>query len=156
VEKKGEKSFEIGHMLGDLSNDLKDYGDCYIKRLLSAGPKNYGYEIIIRNPDGTQTSKIVRKLKGFTLDWKALEQASLESLKDLIDGRTASETIDQPDQILRTADLRLISKDGKKRLRYTFDKRVRAEDGSYLTWPWGTDHTAPETFVPLPNDYRPW
>lgn len=155
-EKIGEEVFKTGEFLGDLSDDMKSHGNCRIVKILAAGPKNYGYEIEINNDDGSKTTKVVRKLKGFTLNWKALEQASLTSLKDVIDRIKHSEVIDQPNQILRTKDLKIVTKNTKKTMNYTFDKRVRTNDNTYMTWPWGTVKNSPETIIPLPEDYRPW
>lgn len=43
---------EIGHHLGQMSNELEGYGvGSYIDRFVGAGPKNYGFRI--RKPDGT-------------------------------------------------------------------------------------------------------
>jgi len=142
-------------MLGDLTDDLKAHGDCRMTRIMSAGPKNYGYAVDIKHPDGSVTTKVTRKLKGFSLDWRSAEAASLENLKELIDGTKTVIKVDQPDQILRTKDFKVYSKDQVKRMGYTFDKRVRVPD-SYMTWPWGTDHNAPEVNLPLPLNYKPW
>jgi hypothetical protein len=79
----------------------------------------------------------------------------MQSLKELIDGLRHEEIIDQPDQLVRSANLDITSRDLKKKLHYTFDKRIR-EPNSYETRPWGTVLEAEETYVKLPDDYVPW
>jgi hypothetical protein len=151
-----ERPFQLGDLLGDLTDELESYGrGTSIKTFLSGGPKNYALELSVPESDGTTSSKIIRKLKGFNLKCADDGQASMQSLKELIDGLQREEVIDQPDQLVRAKNLDITTKDLKKRLHYTFDKRIR-EPNSYQTRPWGTVLEAEETYVKLPSDYVPW
>jgi len=49
----------IGNFLGEMTNELEEYGsNAYISEFVSAGPKNYGYEVTVPNEDPNQPPKI--------------------------------------------------------------------------------------------------
>jgi hypothetical protein len=80
VEKPGDAPIELGRFFGDLTDELADYGPgAEITRFVSNGPKNYGYEVRIANGE----RKVVRKLKGITLNATVETQLSLDKMEEL-------------------------------------------------------------------------
>jgi len=156
VQKKGEKLLPTGSQLGDLGNELEAYGPgTTISTYGSSGAKNYAYICKIKNSTGGYDYKEVRRLKGFTISHAVSKKTTLANLKDLIDGVRSEDKISLLDQIVRTKDYEIYTKDGSKILRNTFDKRIILKDGSYQSRPYGTVVSAPENKFILPEDYFP-
>jgi len=73
-----EYQVPIGSYLGDMTDELKDYGaGSYITKFASGGPKNYGF-IVKAGTDGKK-HKVV-KVKGFPLDYATSRQIRFKTL----------------------------------------------------------------------------
>jgi hypothetical protein len=75
--KEGEYSPSIGDYLGQMTDEIAEYGPgASIIKFVSGGPKNYAY--VVAKPDGTQHTVI--KAKGLRLHTSALDVLSFEEM----------------------------------------------------------------------------
>ena len=127
------KSIELGDYLGDWTDELE--GVNMVGTFCGAGPKNYSYE--------TDDGEFHTKIKGFTLNWDAVQKLNHDSMIDLIKRR--EEDIDKEDyqveynMITRNKTNKIIeSVKMKKQYNFCYDKRVIEEDGDSVdTYPVG-------------------
>ena len=85
VQRQGEQILKLGNYLGDLTNELEEYGaGAYIRRFVSGGPKNYGFEVV--KPDGCTVVKI--KAKGIRVDAQVLNVLTLEKMTEFVQAYT--------------------------------------------------------------------
>ena len=77
VEKRGQNLMQTGHFLGEMTDEVADYGEgAYIREFVSGGPKNYCYLVV--KPDGTIV--VVTKTKGIRADGEVLKTITLETM----------------------------------------------------------------------------
>ena len=76
--KSGQPLLQTGPLLGDLTLETRQ--DEVIKKAVFLGPKNYAY--VIRNKD-TGAERTVVKVKGITLNAKALQMLPFETLTEM-------------------------------------------------------------------------
>ena len=82
VEKKGENMLETGNFLGELTDEIADYGEgAYIREFVSGGPKNYAYEVV--KADGS--TSIVTKTKGIRTNGKVLQTLNLKTMVTFVE-----------------------------------------------------------------------
>ena len=123
----------IGCFLGDLTNELEEYGlGAYIDEFIGAGPKNYSMRI--RKPDGTTETKI--KIRGFTSSYQQAAHLNRKTLKRKVfeflrDGVSAPTTVVRP-KIERRPNREVVTVTRKKDYRIVYDKRRVMKDGSTL------------------------
>lgn len=133
-----EYKVPIGSFLGEMTNELKDYGaDSYIKEFVSAGPKNYAMKIYSTED---KHFKYVTKIRGFTLDSTASKRLNFKSLKNDVlqfvqQNDPEEKTLIFP-QIVRTVDRKVLSKMSKKKYRVVYDKRVVRKDATTVPYGW--------------------
>ena len=127
---------KIGAFLGDMTNELADYGEgAYIEEFVSGGPKNYAYRV--KKPDGTRESKI--KIRGFTLSHHTASHLNQQNLKKKVfkfvkEGLKLKTPVVFP-QISRTANREVVTQDVMKEYGVTYDKRWVL--GDFSTLPYG-------------------
>jgi hypothetical protein len=139
VQRDGEKELPCSNYLGGLANELEKFGNgAEIKEYISSGPKDYYLKIKLA--DGSL--KHIRKLKGISLKKNNEEETSGRTLKDLIDGKLDSITVDLIRKIQKTSGFEIYSVNSKKDLRMVYNKRARVD--AYRTIPWGTKQNEPE------------
>jgi hypothetical protein len=151
VQKKGEKIIRYEESLGGLTDEVhQEFGaGATITAFMSCGPKNYAYEVKLR--DGS--TKVIRKVKGISIKYNCLEETSMETLEKLITGELDQVEINVIRKIERAAGFQLFTSDSKKKLRMVYDKRARI---GVNTHPWGTKQGAAPV-VPNPNiDIPTW
>jgi len=134
---RDEYQVPTGSYLGDMTNELKDYGaDSYITEFASGGPKNYGYKIDSTN-DGRQHTSV--KVKGFSLDYVTSKQITFNTLRQRVknfvhhQSQEAIKVVHH--QIGRQADHSIVTKTTAKNYRVVYDKRVVRPD--FTTLPYG-------------------
>lgn len=133
VERPGDISPPLGDFLGDLTDELSDYGPgSFIDMFVSGGPKNYGYRVRVC---GREEFKTVCKVKGINLNFKNLGQVNFDVLKNMV-------TIGDPETVLlkgthicRNKKMEVYTKAEKKTYRVCFIKRRRVEN--FDTLPYG-------------------
>ena len=82
VEKKGENMLQTGNFLGELTDEIADYGEgAYIREFVSGGPKNYAYEVV--KPDGS--TSVVTKTKGIRTDGLVLQTLTLKKMIEFVE-----------------------------------------------------------------------
>jgi len=133
-----EYKVPLGSYLGDMTNELKEYGKgSFIKEFISAGPKNYSLKII--NPL-LNTTHYITKIRGFTLDSTTSTRLNFKSLKrsvlHFIQTNSQTETSIVFPQICRNNTREVLTKMTRKRYKIVYDKRVLCMDGSTLPYGW--------------------
>ena len=137
TSKPGEKNLPIGDYLGDLTDELAEYGEgSYIVEFISAGPKNYSYKVY-----GTDDQKIhqVIKVKGHPLDYTAMKHINAKTMKIMVKAFVKSgnqeEVVVVSPRIQRVGHHLLVTRLVRKTYRVVYDKRVAQKD--YSTLPFG-------------------
>jgi len=125
----------IGSFLGDLTDELEDYGEgAYIDKFIGAGPKNYLYRV--RKPDGSTESKM--KVRGFTSSHQMachLNEASLtKKVKRYLKNRINEKTTIVRGRIERRPDRQVVTADRKKDYQIVYDKRWIRKNGDTLPY----------------------
>jgi len=137
ITKPGQSCLPTGDYLGDLTDELLDYGKgSYIKEFVSAGPKNYSYKIF-----STKDKKLhqVIKVKGHPLDYTAMKHINARHMKKMVQAFVKSNRQDQvtvvAPRIQREGHHKLVTRLVRKVYRVVYDKRVVNKD--YSTVPFG-------------------
>lgn len=82
VQKDGEFEPSVGDFIGDMTDELQDYGvGSYITEFVSGGPKNYSYRFYTTNE---KEEKVVCKVKGICLNYNASQLVNFESIKEMV------------------------------------------------------------------------
>lgn len=104
TQKPNEIGLELGDLLGELTDELSEYGDgSYINEAVISSEKSYAYRVVA--PDGSRHS--VCKVKGITLNYKNSEEINFETLKRMVltSHRSPDDVVKLKDRvILRTYD----------------------------------------------------
>lgn len=132
-----EYQVPIGSYLGDMTNELKDYGPgSYIDTFVGGGPKNYAYKVYSTN-DGKYYYHI--KVRGFTLSSMVSTKINFHSLLDMVHKLVQENTVLEKtvyfSQIRRLPDSTIVTQDSSKKYKIVYDKRVINMD--YSTVPYG-------------------
>jgi hypothetical protein len=134
LQKSGDTKLPIGNNLGDLTNELASYGEnAYIKKLICAGPKHYGMEIV--NESG-EIVKTTIKVRGITLNYRNSQIVNFEAMKELILEDGEPKYVENPRKIRRSRKFGIVSKPENKIYRAVYTKRKRVPN-SYNTLPFG-------------------
>jgi DNA polymerase type B, organellar and viral len=139
ISKDGAPYSREGSNLGQLTNELAKYSKtAYIKRMVCLAPKTYSMEIYI-----PETDKFVYETacKGFTLGPETKDKISFESLREILfdplDDR--DRCVEYINKIKRTRNFKIVSENQKKKLQFSFLKRVVTEDLD--SFPFGYENT---------------
>lgn len=82
VSKDGQYDPPTGNCIGDMTDELNEYGlGSYISEFVSGGPKNYAYKIWSTQQ---QKEKVVCKVKGFSLNYEVSKQINFDSIKNMV------------------------------------------------------------------------
>lgn len=132
VSKNGEWEPPCGKFLGDLTDELEEYGNgSYIQSFVSGGPKFYAY--LVHTPNGEV--KEVCKVKGITLNYNNSRYINYQSVRDLITGVRREPIVLTYDAIRRTEYHQVITRKEIKATSVCSTKR-RCKD-RYRTVPFG-------------------
>src|SRR5262249_47508012 len=100
--KPGEAPLETGEFLGDLTDELGEYGPgAYISDFVSAGPKNYAYQV--KNSAGAVVSECC-KVKGITLNAANSEKVNFSAMRHIVTEEPDKEVVVTEDRIRRTKE----------------------------------------------------
>jgi len=121
-----EYQVPIGSYLGDMTDELNDYGaGSYITEFASGGPKNYGF-IVKAGTDGKKHELV--KVKGFPLDYATSRQIRFNTLRKIVKDYVLHKnwrTIKVVEhRIGRQADQNIVTQTTSKNYRVVYDKRV--------------------------------
>lgn len=132
--KENEQPLPVGDYLGDLTDELADYGeDCCISEFVSSSEKSYSYIVKIPNkPD-----KIVCKVKGITLNYKNSEHINFDAIKNLVLNNRNGEIDFKKDSIFRSVDSKVFTAEQKYKFKVNADKRVKIGNDNLETRPYG-------------------
>ncbi|XP_061170747.1 uncharacterized protein LOC133180197 [Saccostrea echinata] len=122
--KEGQFNPILGNSLGEWTDELD--GDHIIK-FMSGGPKNYAYL--------TSKGNSILKVKGLTLNYRASNIVSLETLEKMLKKEIDEVTVSYPYKIQRTRDHQVKTVPLEKQYRIVYDKRQILKD--YNTLPYG-------------------
>lgn len=82
LQEPGSTPIETGDLLGDMTNELKDFGkDAYIQTFVSGGAKNYAYKV---KRESSDEEKFICKVKGIRLNYLNSKSVNFESIKKLL------------------------------------------------------------------------
>ena len=125
----GQASLPTGRYFGELTDELVP-GD-HIVKFVAAGPKNYAYQ--------TLSGQTVCKIRGFTLNYLNAQSLNLEALLDVVTNDPSREiVVTDPSKIVRNhAQREVFTVSQDKRYKLVYDKRVRVQDGTFRTLPYG-------------------
>jgi hypothetical protein len=134
LQKYCEPEIECGDFLGELTDELKDYGPgAQCKKFVSFGPKTYAYEIT--KADGSTEATF--KVKGLKLNTVAMDIISMRSMMETALAYTKGETrtLQIPQIEIRSDNHHNVyTRYFDKMFRPTADKRVISAD---CTLPFG-------------------
>lgn len=121
---EGEFNPTIVNSLGGWTDEL-DGG--HIIKFMSGGPKNYAFE--------TDCGNTVQKVKGITLNYRASQIITLDTLEKMIYQDLEDVIVTYPHKIQRNKRHELLTKPLTKTFQIVYDKRQITED--YKTLPFG-------------------
>ncbi|XP_061196432.1 uncharacterized protein LOC133204707 [Saccostrea echinata] len=121
---EGQFNPTLGNSLGEWTDELD--GDHIIK-FMSGGPKNYAYL--------TAKGKSMCKVKGLTLNYRASQIVSPETLEKMLQKEIDEIQVSYPYKIQRTRQHEVKTIPLEKQYRIVYDKRQFMED--YNTLPYG-------------------
>lgn len=126
----------LGDNLGDLTNEVLDYGpNAYINEFVSGGCKNYAYSIL--DPDTGKISTVC-KVRGISLNFENSKKINFESIKNEILKETDSGErikVFNPKAIKRKRVAVVVSEPETKTYNIVFNKRRRVDN--YDSIPYG-------------------
>lgn len=110
----------LGTQLGDLTNELGinkyEYGDEWITKFVTAGPKSYAYV--------TNQGHEVIKVKGFSTHKSGVaKHLNFDSMCNIIMGQTAEKLLIHDDQIARPTKFKVVTRQSQKTFQFRFTKR---------------------------------
>ena len=124
-----------GNYLGELTNEIEDGWE--MQSFVGLGAKNYCYAM--KNLV-TGEVKYVYKVRGITLNYRAKEQINYEHYYNLVTEKYDSRQIFSPNNILRKAGYKIVSKGQYKTHRMVNNKRRKLNPSNkedYSTLPYG-------------------
>lgn len=134
VSKPGEWDVPTGSCLGEMTDELEDYGPgSYIVAFTSGGPKNYAY--VIFSPK-QHTYYTVCKVKGISLNYSALKLINFSSMSEMIRSEVPIEPLYITSMnIRRTSDHEVVTINETKLYRPRSEKR--RFDTAFSSVPYG-------------------
>lgn len=118
IAKEGQKIPSTGDHLGEMSNELAEYGDgAYITKFASVGAKSHFCEIVNDSGEVFTTSKA----KGITLTDKAKRFVNFSSVVGLI--KNQDTRIEVPQERFLIKDLAVYTQQSSKEFKIVYDKR---------------------------------
>lgn len=127
ISRPSEPDLPLGRYLGDLTDELEDYGpDAHINAFVCGGPKNYAYQVFIPS-----TGDIIPKIKakGITLNYETGKKINMKTILDLLLNDSGEAKIPIHFRgIRRTIDHQVVTKDETKTYQVSFKKRRRIEN----------------------------
>lgn len=133
VEKPGTPSPPTGDFLGDLTDELLDYGPgSYIDSFVSGGPKNYAYRVRVGGGEETAT---VCKVKGINLNFENSKKVNFNKIKEMVLDPSPTQVVLHGTKICRTKTHDVVTRPDKKTYRIVYTKRKRV--ANYDTLPYG-------------------
>jgi len=146
LTRQGEKDFHTGVFLGDLTNELAAYGvGAYISLFVSAGPKNYAFNVVSATG---QPLGGACKVRGISINARNSVLVNIDLMKQMVlqygggvDEEEEEDNIKEQRQIVledprivRTKNHNVITKVQKKTWRVVYDKRMLFSDLTMLPW----------------------
>lgn len=133
VSREGEIEPTTGNCIGDMTDELEEYGvGSYITEFASGGPKNYAFNIW-----STKTNSLVSvcKVKGIRLNYNASRIINMETMTKMILNDDDKSINVVSDNIRRTADHDVITKTETK--KYTLRSEKRKMLSNFDSVPYG-------------------
>lgn len=132
--KNDEKVLSLGDNLGDLTDELTEYGGgSYISEIVITAEKSYSF--IVNSPG--QNDSVVCKVKGINLNYKNSCLVNFESMKDLVLRNRNAVIRLQNFVILRTDDSRVYSTNQEYNYKVNATKRMKVGTEAIHTLPYG-------------------
>ncbi|KAK5650288.1 hypothetical protein RI129_001317 [Pyrocoelia pectoralis] len=134
VAKPDDWNPSCGDFLGQMTDELEAYGEgSYIEEFVSAGPKNYSYNVFSTSDNALKSTC---KVKGITLNYKNSRIINFASMKDMVLSNSKDSLYVYNDRkIVRDKSFNVISRPESKQYRISYSKRRRIEN--FDTLPFG-------------------
>lgn len=133
TQKPGEENPPLGDYLGDLTDEIAEYGDgSYISEFVTGGPKNYAYKIEIPGKECVTVCKV----KGINLNYKNSQSVNFEAIKNCVFNNSGPVVLEDR-LILRTADNLIYSTPREYNYNVKVTKRRRVGVSGIDTLPYG-------------------
>lgn len=142
TQKPNEPTLPLGDFLGDLTDELAEYGEgSFITEFVSGGPKNYAFEVF--SPQ-TKSKHYLVKAKGFTLNYANSQIINFNSLKDIVLHSVNSDynendelefLVTNSSKIVRKGMGNLYSTNEQKIMKLQYSKRKQIDH--FYSLPWG-------------------
>lgn len=133
--KDDEKPLSIGDYLGDLTDELSEFGiDSYITEAVFTSEKSYAF--IVKSPQNNETN-IVCKVKGIHLNYDNSKHVNFESMKNLVLSDQSKTIALQNDIILRDSSSNVYTSQQSYKYKVNATKRVKIGDLKIDTLPYG-------------------
>lgn len=136
--KHGQYEVPIGSFLGEMTNELKDFGDgAYIDEFVSGGPKNYAYRVVV---PGKVQKTYVTKVRGITLSHVTSKHVNFKTLRKMVIRFIRNQTQYEINVVTNKIDRKqhtyqIVTRTSIKKFRVVYDKRIPRSD--YTTVPYG-------------------
>lgn len=129
-----EQSLPLGDYLGDLTDELVEYGEnSFISEFVCSSEKSYAY--IVKSPNKSDT--IVCKAKGITLNHECAKKVNFESMKNLVLNNQNECIALEKDSILRSGDSRIYTTAQQYKFKVNANKRIKIGIDKIETRPYG-------------------
>ncbi|WP_141202214.1 hypothetical protein [Oceanimonas doudoroffii] len=128
----------VGDHLGDLTDELCDYGEgCFISEFVSGGPKQYSFRVT--DPSSGKVVKTITKVKGFSLNYANAAHINFkrmrQQVKDFVKTRNLDRVTVYENQIQRMKNHNVVTVPTSKVQKVVYCKRVALPD--FTTRPYG-------------------
>jgi len=139
LNKKGQYEVPIGTSLGEMTDELQDYGDgALIDEFVSGGPKNYAYKII--TPGQKQPSYVI-KVRGITLTQTTSKRINFKTLRKMVKRFVQHGEQDEINVISNKIDRtrkthEIVTKSAIKKFRVVYDKRIVRRNFTTVPYGW--------------------
>ena len=126
ISRPGEYEPQLGNYLGQFTNEIEN--GLHIEEFVSAGPKNYAYNL--------NNGKTHCTIKSFTQNHLTSLQLTYDAIKDIVcENQDKKITVDQMKFVKNKKEWNIKTKIEKKNYGFVYDKRVLFED--LTTLPFG-------------------
>lgn len=138
VERKDTPHIATGDFLGDLTDELVEYGpNAYIESFVSGGPKNYAYEVKLNESEKVTVCKV----KGIRLNYMNSQFINFQTIQRLLfseqDEEEGGKIEISNNMILRQRNNIVYSMQRTYHYKINVTKRRRVNDPPYETYPFG-------------------
>jgi len=139
LTKKGQFEVPIGSNLGEMTNELREYGnDANIEEFVSGGPKNYGYKICSSK---RKKPTYVIKVRGITLSQSTCKRINFKTMRKFVMDYVKKDKQNEIHVVSNKIDRKrklhqIVTRPATKKFRIVYDKRIVRDDFTTIPYGW--------------------